>query len=113
MESSNKILLIGGLFLNSDDKRITAFSKGAVQNAANNLQWNYVKGIESNVSARIDILNAIYVGTFPKYYSKLFVRGTGHFYDSNNRSICDVGFINLPIIAELTKYLKMKKALRK
>ena len=113
MGSLTKILFIGGLFLDSNEKRIKAYSKGAVQNAANKLQWNYIKGIEANLSTRIDLLNAIYIGTYPKYYSKLFVKGEGNYFDSDNRNVYDIGFVNLPIVAEKTKYINMKKALWK
>ena len=112
MRSLIKILFIGGLFLDSNKRKIEDYSKGAMQNAANNLQWNYVNGIETNLSMRIDLLNAIYIGTYPKYYSKLLVKGGGKYFDSNNRSVSDIGFVNLPIFDEKSKYMNMKKALR-
>ena len=112
MRSLIKILFIGGLFLDSNKRKIEDYSKGAMQNAANNLQWNYVNGIETNLSMRIDLLNAIYIGTYPKYYSKLLVKGGGKYFDSNNRSVSDIGFVNLPIFVEKSKYMNMKKALR-
>lgn len=113
MDSSIKVLFIGGLFLDSNKKRIEAYSKGAVQNAANKLQWNYIRGIEANLSMPIDLLNAIYIGTYPKYFLKLFVKGEGKYFDSDNRNVCDIGFVNLPIVAEKSKYVNIKKELRK
>lgn len=113
MFSSNKVLFIGGLFLDSNEKIIKENSKGAVQNAANKLQWNYVKGLEANLLTNIDLLNAVFVGTFPKYYLKPIVKGTGSYRDKENRKIIDVGFVNLPIFAEKTKYIALKKAIKK
>lgn len=106
-------LFIGGVFLKENINMIGKYSKGAVQNAANVLQWNYINGFESNMSINVDIINSVYVGTYPKYFSKMFVDGAGDFIDDMGRNIYDVGFINLPIIADKMKYLYQKRNIKK
>lgn len=113
MSNEYKILFIGGMFLKEHEEYIQSNSISAIQNAANLLQWNYIRGIEKNVNITVDILNALFVGTFPKYFKKILIKGVGMYVDNESRNIIDVGFVNLPLITEDAKYLSMKDPLRK
>ena len=97
-----KFLFIGGMFFPSTEEEILKNSKGMVQNAANKLQWLYVKGLEQNLGEEVDILNSVYIGRYPKAYKKMLIKSKK--IKSKNRSVNDVGFINLPILASYTKY---------
>ena len=112
MEAEYKILFVGGVFLDKQKEYINKNSKGAIQYAANSLQWNYIHGIENNLLNKIDLLNAVFVGTFPKYFNKIFVKGCGEYID-DDRYITDVGFVNLPVIAENIKYFALKRSINK
>lgn len=111
MPNSKRILFIGGMFFDSTKQDILNNSKAAVQNAANKLQWNYVNGFEFNLNQEIDILNSVFVGSFPQYYKKLLLPSRQ--IPRNNKKVQEVGFINLPIISCETKLYGLKKQIRK
>lgn len=58
------------------EPEILAASKGAVHYAANKFQWNFIDGFMSLPDVSLRVLSAPFVGTFPKEYRKLFVRGS-------------------------------------
>lgn len=106
-----KYLFIGGMFFPSTEEEILKNSKGMVQNAANKLQWLYVRGLESNLGEKMDILNSVYIGRYPKAYKKMWIKSKKIKYQ--NRFVMDVGFVNLPVLATYTKYYNMKHYLYK
>ncbi len=66
------IIFLTGLFPNEDYAEILKKSKGAVQNAANNLQWELVKGLDENLNSNFSLINSMYIGSFPKRYKSIF-----------------------------------------
>lgn len=68
------ILLLGGLFRNEKEEEIINNSIGNIQNAANAFQWNMVNGLIEN-KVNLSVLSLVYVGSFPKLYKKIYVRG--------------------------------------
>ncbi len=93
------ILFLGGIF-NEDEVR--AKSKGTIQNAANNLQWNIIKGLDACNGKPVSILNAVFVGSYPNNYQDLMIRPKrwSHTEDANDRN---VGFCNLPGIRHISR----------
>lgn len=109
-----EVLFIGGLFFDYRYEQIINESKSAIQFAANKLQWNYVRGLEENLSRNIKIINSVFVGTFPLYYKKIFMKTKKVFRDNNtDRYDEDLGFINLPILNSNSKYFILKKHVNK
>ena len=66
-----EILFLGGLFPKETEDEIINNSIGSVQNAANNLQWEFAKGLEENSNKSITILNSLYIGSYPNRYKKM------------------------------------------
>lgn len=108
---NDEILFIGGLFTKSRKEEILNNSKSAIQNAANKLQWLYVKGIDKNTQNGLTVLNATFIGTYPKYYKKFLIKKK--IEKNNSIKIYDVGFINLPLLVGISKYYNMKRYLKK
>lgn len=69
------MLFLGGPFPVEMEADILKNSKGAVHYAANKFQWNFIDGFQSIPDLNFQILSAPFVGTFPKEYKKLFVKG--------------------------------------
>lgn len=111
MEYDIKIIFLAGLFPNEKREEIIKDSKGVVQNAADNLQWSIVKGLERN-KANFVILNLPYIGSFPKRYRKVFSKS---YRFSHNSSSVDynVGFVNLPIFKSFSRFFNTTKVLSK
>lgn len=69
------VLFLGGVFPKEHEKEIIVNSRGVIQNAANALQWNLIEGFDANLEKPVQILNALYVGSFPLRYKKIFIPG--------------------------------------
>lgn len=107
MEDNLDILFIGGLFPKEKEKEILENSKGNVQNAANNLQWGIVSGLDANLANRVKILNSLYIGSFPYRYKRIFI-DTYKFSHTLNADDINVGFINLIGIKQLSRSISLK-----
>lgn len=88
------MLFLGGPFPADMEADILRNSKGAVHYAANKFQWNFIDGFQSIQDLKFQILSAPFVGTFPKEFKKLFVKGLRNTY--KNTIPCEyVPFCNL------------------
>ncbi len=105
-----KIIFLTGLFPDNLEKQIQADSKKTIQYAANTLQWNYVQGFDYYSS--LTLINLPYVGSFPFLYKKLFLP-TIPFQHIPGASDISLGFLNLPLIKNIHRYVKAKKQLIK
>lgn len=105
------ICLIMGLYPRENAAEIEDNSIYGIQSAANVFQWNVVDGIVANGVTNIELINSMYIGSYPKKYKKLFVPS----YDfgiQNGAMGKNVGFLNLPVIKEYIRFLSMKKYLK-
>ena len=91
---NSKYLFVGGVFPKEKEKEILRNSKGSVQNAANVLQWNLIEGFNFHLGEDFSILNAPYIGSFPKRYKKLFIK-SHKFFHGDGVEDYNVGFCNL------------------
>lgn len=112
MTSDFDILFLAGLFPKEKEREIINNSKGGIQNAANNLQWEIALGLEENSEKPITILNSLYIGSYPLRYKKFLIKTHrfSHLGQSNND--INVGFTNLPFIKNFSRYNTMKKHLK-
>lgn len=94
MKNEFNCLFLGGLFPKETENEIINNSIGSIQNAANILQWNIVKGLDENLKEPVKILNSLYIGSFPKRYKKMFIPSYP-FNHTENANDFNVGFCNL------------------
>jgi len=45
-----------------------------LQVAANNFQWNFIQGLETNLKECVDVISTFSMGSFPKSSKKIFVK---------------------------------------
>lgn len=101
------IFFLGGLFLESDYRNIVENSKGSVQNAADVLQKKYLEGfINSSVVKEIQVINLPYIGSFPLHYKTLNYRGDNYFEGFNKMKIHNIGFCNLMVYKNISRFVK-------
>ncbi len=105
------VLFLGGLFPNGYENELLKNSKRNVQNAANNLQWSLVRGLDMNLKNPVKILNSVYVGSFPFLYRKPFIDSYG-FSHINGAEDKNVGFLNIPLLKHWSRQRKLKKYIR-
>lgn len=108
MEISNynlDILFLGGVF---DEVEILKESKSNVQFAANVLQWNIIEGLDQLNSQPAQLLNAIFIGSYPKFYKRAFIKRKEWSHTSGAKDI-DVDFWNLPILKKFSRGNSLSK----
>lgn len=106
------IVLLAGLFPNQIKQEILIKSKGVIQFAANNLQWSIVNGLDYCNKYPIKIINALYIGSYPKLYSDIRIREFKFVHKSGANDI-NVGFINLIGYKIFDRKYKIEKELMK
>ncbi|WP_396128568.1 hypothetical protein [Exiguobacterium mexicanum] len=114
MNGNLDIVFLGGLFPKEIETTISENSKGNVQNAANNLQWEIVLGIDSNIDDKLKIINSLYIGSYPKRYKKIFIPTTkfAHSLEGNDAQDVNVGFVNLTGFKNYHRYHTLKPFLK-
>lgn len=108
------IIFVGGIWLPDQEDEMILKSKGFLQSAANVLQTNLITGLDNNCEAPVTLINAKFVGSFPKYYREALIKG-GIFNHSNVSAHRDfeIGFVNLPLIKHYSRAHNAKKVLKK
>ena len=107
-----KILFLGCLFKQCDEKEILHKSKIGLQNQINAFQWALINGLEHELKNNIDIVNVLPVGTYPKYYSRIFLK-TKKWKHQKNANDLEIGSINLPIIKQFTRIISCRIKIKK
>jgi len=87
-----KIGFMSGLYRN--EKEIIENSKGLAQIAANEWAWAFLRGMEENLQGPMDIINSIFVGSFPKHYKRLICHSSKFSHAEGSNDI-DIGFLNV------------------
>ena len=88
------IAFIGGLFRTGREQKILTMARGAAQSAANALQWEIVRGLDEQNLQPTQLINAAFVGSYPKWHRELVIHGTRWQHVPGSVD-CDVGFLNL------------------
>ena len=115
-EDSGKNLIryafLGGLYPKDMENEIISDSIGAVQNAANLLQWNFVDGIENVLKRPLKLINCMFIGSFPRRYKKIVVKG-GAFSHVPGTEDVNIGFFNLAVIKQFVLPIVIRRTLKK
>lgn len=104
------IILLMGLFPPQIRADIELNSKGAIQYAADALQWSFVRGFD--LFSNVKIINLPFIGSYPLRYKKLN-SDTFNFEHTERANDINVGFINLSVIKIFSRYINVKKELEK
>lgn len=97
------VVFVGHMFYQDDN--IYDYSLVPLSNANNQLEWNYIHGLEEY--SKVYVLNSLPVGSYPKLSPKLIIK--------NKIRECgyEVGFINITFIKDITKYYNYKSHVKK
>lgn len=105
------VCFLGGIYPKIQENEIIKNSKTGIANAANNLQWKYIKGLDLCLEKPPYIINSMYVGSYPKYYKKSIINS----YEFSHTGTCtdhNVGFLNIYGIKNYIRYFKLKPYLK-
>lgn len=106
------IVFLGGVFEETELPTVMQKSRGPIQIAANSLQWNYIKGLDEANGRPVSIINAPFVGSYPKLYDDLFI-SSKYFSHTQGARDLTVGFINLFLIKHIIKAVALSAQLLK
>ncbi len=106
-----EVLFLGGVFPKEKEKEIGENSIGAMQNAANVLQWHFIEGLDQNCTKPVKIINAPFVGSYPKRYKKMFVKSF-NFSHTDGADDYSIGFCNLMGIKRFFIRKNLRKAVK-
>lgn len=106
------ILCLMGLFPEEYENEILKNSLSGMQNAANKLQWAIVDGLNDQKKAELEVINSLYIGSYPQKYRKATVPSFAFDIRGEERGI-NVGFLNLPFVKYLSKYYGLKGQINK
>lgn len=99
------MIILGPLFPEEREQEMISASKRGVSNAANNFQWNLIKGICANTDEPLIVINALPVGTWPRNYKVFRLKDEDWSY--GNIVGHEVGSWNIPLVKQ---FVRMRKA---
>lgn len=102
-----KIYTLFGILPDQDIKEIYSLSKGNIQNAADTLQKKYLQGFleQPNVS-KVSVINLPYIGSYPKFYGKLFYKTQTKRQNVGKLEIRNLNFLNLIFFKNISRFFK-------
>ncbi len=107
-----KILYLGSFFPAHRKEEIIKNSIGVIQNAGDTYQKALLSGLIAHESCD-RIITAPMLGSFPYRYKNLFYRGSKFYYEGIDDASIEVGFTNLTLYKNLSRYKRIKNELRK
>lgn len=105
------MIILGPLFPEEREQEIISASKRGVSNAANNFQWNLIKGILANTDEPLIVINALPVGTWPKNFKTFHLKDTD--WSCGNIVGHEVGCWNIPLVKQFIRMRKVRAWLKK
>lgn len=100
----SKSLFLGILHLEKDEEWLKNQSKSTIQVAANNYQWNFIKGIEQNFNTSVDIISTLSIGSYPLSSNKLLVFSSKSLRGKNS-TFKYIGFLNFYFIKGFLRFI--------
>lgn len=106
-----RIVFMGPLYPEQEEKRILDMTKERPSNAPNVFQWKLIRGMEEALGQRMEIVNALPVGTWPgACRSFILPDRTWH----NQDAPChETGCINLPVLKQAMRASRTRRLLQK
>ncbi len=107
----DKIIFLGGIFLDEQKLMIEQNSVGGVQNAADALQWAFLSGIAATTERDLALVNLPYVNAYPGRYDKArfpAVRTT----ILDRVQVFGMGFLNLKVVRWFSRFAAALRGLR-
>lgn len=88
------MVFLTSLYPKENEKEIRKKMRVDMNDAANELQWNLVKGVEEQLEGRLTLVNRLPIYSWPKHYTDAFVKG---FSFSHKQGADDItpGFCNV------------------
>lgn len=86
-------------------------SIGAIDNAANSLQWGLLEGFDY-FYPDIKVITQPCIGSFPLKYKRIYFKRSNFSHKAGTIDYC-LGFLNISLIKHFSKYQSLQKILKK
>lgn len=106
------VVFLGGLYPKHMYKKIYDRSLSGMQNAANNLQWNIVEGLDAISKNPVSILNLMFVGSYPKRYKDILIKSFSFSHCSGAKDY-NIGYFNVTGIKQILLNSASKRHLKR
>lgn len=104
------MIFMGPIYRPEQEQELIALSRATISNAASTFQWSIINGLSEVTGSDLSIINALPVGTWPKFFSKLVLKSCDWYYNGN---LCkEVGCINLPFVKQFCRFINAKKYIK-
>lgn len=107
------ICFLSGLFPVGMEEKIIKNSKISVEFAANAFQHKLANGLLYNNVKSLQILNSLFINSFPRGYKKPFIKSSDFKLDNDGSIHKNIGFINLYYLRYYFKYFSLKHSVSK
>lgn len=104
------IIFLGSVYPVDREEEITKYSKNWVDNAANNFQSALLNGLD-NYYPNLNVITLPSILTYPFNYRKIKFDESTFSHKLNSKDYC-VGFINIPLLRHISRYLNALKKLK-
>ena len=98
-----RALFLGMIYRTESYATISSLSNVGLESASDKFQKNFLEGLENN-KVEFDIISSISIGSYPKNYGKLFIKGY-YFKNRPKNSYREIGFINFYLIKGISRFL--------
>lgn len=106
------MIFFGGLYPKEIEKEVYQKNIRGIQNAANQLQWSLIHGLDQNLSKPVKIFNMMYIGSYPKNYRDAIIKSFQFSHNGKSKDY-NIGFFNITVIKEIFRYLALLRPLKK
>ena len=111
VEQTVRIIFCSSIFDLSEYEDMKKKSKVALTLADHNLNYSFIKGLDSLLDNKVTLINSVPTPSFPAY-RKIFIQNKKWHHISGANDV-NVGFINLPILKQLTRKHNIFKQIKK
>lgn len=106
-----RVVFCSSVFDMSEYEKMRAESKITLSLADHNLNFNFIKGLDSLLEYKVELINRVPTPTFPAY-RKIWIKNREWHHTADSKDI-DVGFVNLPILKQIMRSCNIYHQLKK
>lgn len=106
-----RIIFCSSVFDMSEYEKMKQNCKTALTLADHNLNYNFIRGFDDLLEQETNLVNSVPTPSFPSY-RKIFIKSR-KWHHAPGANDTDVGFINLPVLKQITRKHNIFKQLKK
>lgn len=101
------MIFMGPMYRREQENEIQNNIRSGGSNAGTLFQWSLLDGLRENLGEGIGVINALPVGTWPKFYSRLLLPDEKWALDGTDCR--QIGCVNLPFVKQLGRFRRVRK----